>query len=610
MIIESPRSRQHRTGTRRNIRRLRPLPESLEDRQLLSSTPGQVYAALQQYQNQETSIIAENGTINVGTFNPLLDSFAGLGGRSPFAGLGGDIIDREPFLKPPIRFPIISYPTQTFIDALNVELTFDVTHSQGNFAVTANGTTVSAGPGANSLSVQVGAASTVTYKVSSGSASYSGSFSIVRPPYMAVGTIPIVPLALVYDAPQGNSGGQNETELIQTSSQSTTVNLNFSTNNSTTTPGTVPTSYGDLPQVESVWNAASKALSLIPGVPSQVSGGASFLSTLLGSVTTSNTIGNYDVTATTNGITYSTTDAIIPTTHLGPGEGDVIEFITGAPLVMVGVNGKATIAELPGGEVEALTVHYLKERLASLGTSNGTDPETGFDRATIQALLSLDPLATGGPNATLDPNRFAYLDTYGINGAQWTHTFSVSLSTSQMNASTQTVQNLETDQSGLLGFLGIGVTDNKTTQVTVTNTSSQTNTSTNTVSATVTLNAGADEYYQVQAYYDTVFGSVLVREVPPPPPPPAVRAPVPPLPIWWQDGLFLAGARSATSLVPSAELSPANATSTATSLPAQPPTSAPATQPAQPPTHPTYVISDPAPITAIPRRQFLGLDSL
>ena len=138
--------------------------------------------------------------------------------------------------------------------------------------MTANGTTVSAGPGANALTVEVGTASTVTYTVSSGSASYSGSFSIVRPPYMAVGTIPIVPLAVVYDAPQGNSGGPNETELIQTGTQSTTVNLNYTTNNSTTTPGTVPTSYSALSEVESVWSAASKAISVIPGVPSQVSG--------------------------------------------------------------------------------------------------------------------------------------------------------------------------------------------------------------------------------------------------------------------------------------------------------------------------------------------------
>jgi hypothetical protein len=520
MIIAPLRSRQHRTATRRNIRRSRPLLESLEGRQLLSSTPAQVYAALQQYQNQETSIIAENGTVNVGTFNPLLGSFAGLGGKSPLADLGGDGVNLGPIVKPPIVRPPIIYPTQTFIDALNVELTFYVTHSLGNFTVTANGTTVSAQPGATALSVQVGAASTVTYKVSSGSASYSGSFSIVRPPYMAVATIPIIPLAVVYDAP----GSQNETERIQTSSQSATVNLNYTTNNSTTTPGTVPTSYGDLPEVESVWNAASKALSIIPGVSSLVSGGASLVSSLLGSVTTSNTIGTYDVTATTNGITYATTDTLIPTTHLGPGEGDVIEFITGAPFVMVGWNGQATTAELPGGEVQALSVSFLKQQLASLGTSNAPDPTTGLDRTTIQALLSLDPLATGGPNAPLDPNRFAYLGTYGINGAQWTHTFSVSLSTSQMNASTQTVENLETDQSGLLGFLGIGVTDNKTTQVTVTNTSSQTNSSSDTVSATVTLNAGADEYYTVQAFYDTAFGTVLLEEVPAQAAPPTLSA--------------------------------------------------------------------------------------
>jgi hypothetical protein len=597
MFFELLRSRRRRTATRRNTRRSRPLPESLEGRQLLSSTPPQVYAALQQYQNQETSIIAENGTLNVGTFNPLFGSFAGLGGKSPFAGVAGDIINREPMLKPPLRFPIISYPTQTFIDALNVELTFHVTHSLGNFTVTANGTTVSAGPTANALTVQVGAASTVKYTVSSGSASYSGSFSIVRPPYMAVATIPIIPLAVVYDAPQGNSGGQNETELIQTSSRSTTVNLNYTTNNSTTTPGTVQTSYGDLPEVESVLNGASKVLSVIPGVPSLVSAGASLVSSLLGSVTTSNTIGNYDVTATTNGMTYSTTDAIIPTTHLGPGEGDVIEFITGAPFVMVGWNGQATTAELPGGEVQAMSVYFLKQRLASLGTSNTPDPVTGLDRTTIQALLSLDPLATGGPNAPLDPNRFAYLNTYGINGTQWTHTFSVSLSTSQMNASTQTVENLETDQSGLLGFLGIGVTDNKTTQVTVTNTSSQTNSSSDTVSATVTLNAGPDEYYQVQAYYDTVFGSVLLREVPAPPAPPAVRAPVTIPLIGLHAGGFLASLLGAKPLASATEPQRANATS-ATS------------QPAQPPIRPAYVVSDPASVPKVVRSSFVREDDL
>ena len=130
-----------------------------------------------------------------------------------------------------------------------------------------------------------------------------------------------------------------------------------------------------------------------------------------------------------------------------------------------------------------------------------------------------------------------------------------------MNTSTQTVENLETDQSGLLGFLGIGVTDNKTTQVTVTNTSSQTNTSTNTVSAgQVTLNAGADEYYQVEAYYDTVFGSVLVREVTPPSPPPAVKAAVIQPLIGLQTGVLLAGATSRTSLVTSAKPAPAPAT--------------------------------------------------
>jgi hypothetical protein len=593
MIIERLTSRRHTKATRRNTRRLRPLAESLEWRQLLTLTPNQTFAALEQLQNQQALLARANGTINVGTFNAQSGTFAGLGGKSLSEIIASANFNRLPMLKPPSPVPITYYPTETYIDAVNVGLVFQVIHRQGDFTVTANDKTVSAAPGENMLTVNVGTSSRVTYTVSSGGKAYSGSFTIVRPPYIGVATIPIVPLAVVYDAPQGDS-----TVFTHMDSLSTTVSLQYSNSSSTTTPGT--SAYGDLTEVENVWNVASKALAFIPTVGGAVSSVVSAVSgVLFGSAQATTTDGSVNATETTNGVTYTTTDTITPTTHLGPGEGDVIEFMTDERIVAVGWNGQVTLTQLPGGgQVWAISVHGLKQILASLGTSNAVDRETGLDRASIQALLNLDPLATGGPNAPLNSSRFVSLGTFGINGAQWTHTFSDTFSTSEMNSSTRTVENMEIDQAGWLAFLGLGVTQTRTTAITVTNASSKTDSASHTVSATVTLNAGANEYDNYQFFYDTVFGSILIQEVPAPPPPPTVKTPVIKLPIELHSGVFLAGATGRTPLVTRAEPTPGNAATAATS------------EPAQPPIRLAYVTSDPAPVPVILRRQFVRQDDI
>src|SRR5262249_6469031 len=71
---------RRRTATRsNNRRRLRPLLESMEGRQLLS-VADQVYAALQQYQMQQQALATVHGTVDVGTFNATNGFFTGLGG--------------------------------------------------------------------------------------------------------------------------------------------------------------------------------------------------------------------------------------------------------------------------------------------------------------------------------------------------------------------------------------------------------------------------------------------------------------------------------------------------------------------------------------------------
>src|SRR5262249_33671736 len=150
----------------------------------------------------------------------------------------------------------------------------------------------------------------------------------------------------------------------------------------------------------------------------------SLFKTLFGTSEATHTDQQTQATAGTNGVTYSTSDTITPTTHLGPGEGDLIEYISNVRLVAAGWNGQATTAKLSDDGIHFVSVHYLKERLSSLGTSDARDPVTGLDRTTIQALLGIDPLANGGPNAPLDPNRFAPLGPFSVNGGRVQEQFS------------------------------------------------------------------------------------------------------------------------------------------------------------------------------------------
>jgi hypothetical protein len=499
-----------------NRRRSRPLLESLEGRQLLTLSPDQVYTALQQFQLQQQALATVHGTVDVGTFNARNGFFTGLGGSIwEYDDPGGP--GTGPIMKP--RPPVVGQgpPGSTYLNSVNVGLTFEVINGgTGVFSVTVNGTTVSGAPGQKQVAIEVGQASHFDYTVSCGRRSYSGSFDIVRPPHIGVTTIPVIPIGVIYDAPQ-DAAHHNTTSLTQTNSRSTTVSVEYSRESSTTTPGTIPGGYGDLMSVENVLNGAAKALSNIPAVKQIADTVNNLFSNLFGSVQYSSTNTDLNAQSSTYGVTYTDSTTTTPTTHLGPGEGDLIEFIPSARLVTVGWNGQATTAKLYDdavGTPQTISVHLLKERLAALGTSNGPDPVTGFDRTTIQGLLSLDPLATGGPDAPLDPGRYIHVTDFALNGAQVQKTFTINVSSTQTYSQTHTVINTRNDKSGWLSFLGIGVTDDNSSKVTMTNKNSNTSGTSQTVTATINLYAGAEEYYKVQIYYDALFGSVLLREVP------------------------------------------------------------------------------------------------
>jgi hypothetical protein len=614
---------RRRAGTRpNNRRRARPLLEALEGRQLLTGPQASIsqdIQKLQDLQSAEAAIAVQHARLNVGTFNAATGFFTGLGGPGPDDTSYFDLADpggnEGPIMKPRHIYRPHESPTEAFINAVDVGLTFSVSNTNGGFSVTANNHTVSAGPGQNSLTVEVGTDSQVAYTVTAGNASYSGQFSIIRPPHIAVGTIPLIPLGVIYDVPQGQAG-KNQIQLTTTSGTTTTVSVSFSQENSSSTE--VPWDVGltVLSSVKTIADTSSKVLGnfkahlsssqgdqtsgnqgttggdqssggqgtqdvskLIGNIGNWVSDialGSSIISNLLGSTDTTKITGGTIEQDTSDSLTITTSGTYIPGTKMGPGNGDLIRYLQNAQMVGIGWNGQVTMAPLPGLQVRQQSVYFLKQRLKALGTSNAPDPVTGLDRTSILALLALDPLAGGGVNASLDSSRFVKLGNYGVNGGTDTETFTSSSTQSQTDTNTETTSTVQTDKAGWLGFLGIGVTDNNTTKTTVTNKTSTKQDSTRSVAATLTLVAGANEYYTVDVYYDTLFGTLLVRKVGPS----LFRAPAR-APVAFKSGGHRIGVIKVTA--PPKPSAP-------TYVPAAP--AAPTPAPVTPPARPIFVASD------------------
>ena len=110
----------------------------------MTLTPDQIYTSLQQFQMQQQAFATVHGTVDVGTFDARTGVFTGLGGSVWVSDPGGDP-DRGPIYKPRPPHPGPGEPGVTYLNSVNVGLTFEVANAQqGGYSVTVNGTTVSA----------------------------------------------------------------------------------------------------------------------------------------------------------------------------------------------------------------------------------------------------------------------------------------------------------------------------------------------------------------------------------------------------------------------------------------------------------------------------------
>lgn len=513
-----------------------------------AQTPDQIYQQLQGLQSvfsppiSPPNITVDSYNISTGKWNGLgsaittqaMDNYNDYLASRGELGPNGKPIHRTPVPKPTI------VAGTAYIYGGTASLTFTVANRQGAIKVTGNGQTVTSTTG--SVTLPVGSATTVNWKLENGANSCTGTTNIQRVPKVGLGlaSVPIVPLAVVYDGPV-DANKQNTMTYSQSNTSGTTVQINFSRSSTTPGPAEVPGGYGTLMTfkgvLRSVGNIASGVDEKTPGVTliagalsisapelaAVIVGGGKVLSVvagLLGSASATNTDTMTNATQTTRGVQYTTTNTYTLNQHLGPGDGDKIVFIRGAKLIVVVKGGVPTTAKLFDSGIQALTVFFLKQRLATLKQRLATltsdtqgDAQTGLDKATITALLKLDPQAVNGVSAPLDPKRYKSMGTYGVNGGQDTYSFSCTLTRADSTAMTQTTVHAENYTSGMFASLGSGVTEDKSTQVTVSNMTTNTSNASTTQTITATFNAGPSEYYVVEAYYDNVFGTVLFRKL-------------------------------------------------------------------------------------------------
>jgi hypothetical protein len=574
-LIDHVTIRRPRAVTRRR-RRLRPGPEALEGRLLLASKVGvdpgplpvppvviagpppsapppapaphpslgpsgadvqDLYNRIKHFENDPTDypldLPRNYRTVDVGTLDAATGQFRGLVSTPP--GLTHDLGD-HPHQDVERTLPI------KVLSAVDVGLTFHVQHRTGDFEVIIDGgPDVRAAPGQTTLTVNVGHAFAVDqpvyYTIRSGGKSHSDGLVIRRPPVIGAFTLPALYLGIAYAPPL-----DAQTQVKATFTLTNIVGMQFSLTNSressttvgqTNDVGTISTLAGQLGSVFSIpkYESGSGGNDNATGQKSRNIGStltyfSNLLSTLFGSDGTKNTPGKIDTRthAWTASLSQQVTLESEPT--LGPGDGDRIIYLKDVKVVWLSEGSYLHVAIL--GATEGPNSRFVKdlkhdlqviESSSARGRPDGSPakllgPSSHLDADTIRQLLSLDPFVAGGPNISLAGNpRFVPLrpqDNAGRGSIQ--NTFTVGMS--QTDSTDVYTVHAEDTKPGLLSFLGIGPSDDKSVMTKITDTNSNELNSGTTISETIQFSGPYDDGYYVQPFIDLLGGGFAMTSRP------------------------------------------------------------------------------------------------
>ena len=464
----------------------------------------------------------------------------------------------------PAAKPVISTGQDLLVavNAVNVRLIFNIIPSTAAIKASAslvaplvnsNGTAYVPVVNGGQVLISVNNAYQIKWLLSSTAHTVNGTLQIARP--LSVGyTEQIVPYGIIYAAPQGLQNG-NSVAVQNTAAITTTLTTTSETDNSSNSSIPDP-KYSTLEDIESVLNDVSDIAKLVSGsIPksggsgngngngtngttggtttagSSGDSGASPFSVILAVAQEAGpivdafmgTAGSVQTNGTTSGSSVSTqlsnslSDKITTNPGSAPGTGDIIAYQSSAMLYwIIGTDGMLHQVFYPGAP-SPMPVSTISGNLNSANLLPGQ----------IAGLLSLDPFTSGvSTSAALDainPGRFSSADLFLATsanvysdegsevqvGSPAVYTLIVSKTQSTLNSTTNFTTTATTEHAGFLAFLGVGVTQDSNSTVTLksgvsTQVSQQTSMQ---YTLTLTADASKQECYGIRAYYDATFAS-------------------------------------------------------------------------------------------------------
>jgi hypothetical protein len=199
----------------------------------------------------------------------------------------------------------------------------------------------------------------------------------------------------------------------------------------------------------------------------------------------------------------------------GPGLGDVLVYYRNARVAWVMEDGQVQLFLLDHGPLVQLTTELLLQDLEGLqnGTLTPATTASKLDALTVDSLLDLDPLVASSLFPTLPSSRFTPETTLQLGGGvsyqqSLSHTRTITDRQSTSRYSTKVTDS----HAGWLSLIGIGITENSQVKTTVTVGSARQEASADTVATQMNLSAAAGESYEVEVYFDQVFGSFLFKK--------------------------------------------------------------------------------------------------
>lgn len=392
--------------------------------------------------------------------------------------------------------------------------------------------------------------------LTSGTQTTSIRLMVLRPPVGTAGvfTMPALPTAIVYAPPLGPEG-KNSASYTSSTTITSKISTTVTDSNSTKTAMAFSKQdffdklvgfSGDITGFAT--SVASLGATSTPGILTQVgsfllgsksSGGSALndvkaigsglklVQDIIDGFNPSNTTSDTTLTSTAQENDLQTTDttsltfATAPT--FGPGEGDQFGILFNV-LVAWAITGNELGFTVLGYDGDRqYPAHTLELDLKTLASGAPVSQTiTKLDAATIENLLSLDPLVQNSTTPVLDPSRFVLNDPATIGGSGTATTGSPYTVTHTVTSTDSTTRNqvnttITDYKPGWLGAL-FGASPNTATesQMSMSYSNGTQQSQTYTVTSTVLLFADADHANMLEVHFDTLFGTFLYLPYTPP----------------------------------------------------------------------------------------------